>query len=607
MADASIASSTARDGLVLIEPACPLKDSLLWELQERFYTSLNIKAWSDAIVPNFVTSNAFIAHCYARVLLDFLKDWFARPDADPTEPVHVVEIGAGHGRLAFLVLRELLSMREQWPAMAEPAAAPFKWIITDFTDGNLAFWLGHECLKPFFDAGLCDAAIFDAERDTELHLRVSDRRVADGSLRNPTVAICNYIFDTLRQDAFRVVEGQLQVALAGLFSDRAETDPSHPDVIKRMRVAWDYRPVTPEEAYPDDPALQTMLRVYVSRMPNASILVPIGGIRAMSRVGGLSRGQRVFALCGDKAYNHEEELIGLRDPHVAVHGSFSFMVNFHAVRLYTLARGGFSLHSPQLDGFKVSGFVVGCGSGAPPSLAVPLSAASVPAGPAALSSELVASLSEVTVSGAALAFPALLCAWADVMDTFGPDNFSTLQRCVRDELPSPSLKTALCAVRLSHWDSDVFFKFKQVVIEKAPSVSEKQQADIYSDLVRVAERYYPLQTSKDIAFELGRICMGLKRYADAISLFNDSRRQCGEHHVTSYNIAICRWYRSEFRAALESFDSSLAMRPDYTDALNWRTRVQAKLQGEEFLRAQALPEVGLQVQVAGELTTAAQV
>ncbi len=67
-------------------------------------------------------------------------------------------------------------------------------------------------------------------------------------------------------------------------------------------------------------------------------------------------------------YVHSDSLClqGLRDPHVAVHGSFSFMVrkpvlggthsrrrvsqvNLHAVRLYTLARGGISLHTPYLE------------------------------------------------------------------------------------------------------------------------------------------------------------------------------------------------------------------------------------------------------------------
>ena len=82
--------------------------------------------------------------------------------------------------------------------------------------------------------------------------------------------------------------------------------------------------------------------------------------------------------------------------------------------------------------------------------------------------------------------------------TFGPDNFSVLQvggrlagwepadssstsltllhisfdcphhtrfdvqRCVKDETPTPTLKLALAAIRMSAWDSDVFYKFKQV-------------------------------------------------------------------------------------------------------------------------------------------------
>ena len=57
-------------------------------------------------------------------------------------------------------------------------------------------------------------------------------------------------------------------------------------------------------------------------------------------------------VAGDKCYNHERELEGLRDPHIAIHGSFSLMVNFHACRLYIENNGGFTLTTPHLDGFK---------------------------------------------------------------------------------------------------------------------------------------------------------------------------------------------------------------------------------------------------------------
>jgi len=43
------------------------------------------------------------------------------------------------------------------------------------------------------------------------------------------------------------------------------------------------------------------------------------------------------------------------DPHVAVHGSFSVMVNYHAIGLYCTSRAGFVLHDPQEEAsLKVS-------------------------------------------------------------------------------------------------------------------------------------------------------------------------------------------------------------------------------------------------------------
>ncbi len=75
MADASIPAEAAA-GLTPLEAACPLRDSLLWRLQTRFYETQGVRAWSDGVVPNFVTSNAFLAGLYARVILGFVRDWY---------------------------------------------------------------------------------------------------------------------------------------------------------------------------------------------------------------------------------------------------------------------------------------------------------------------------------------------------------------------------------------------------------------------------------------------------------------------------------------------------------------------------------------------------
>ena len=56
---------------------------------------------------------------------------------------------------------------------------------------------------------------------------------------------------------------------------------------------------------------------------------------------------RCIVISGDKGNNNPEQFRGLMDPHIAVHGSFSVMVNYHAIGMYFTSRGGFALHNPQ--------------------------------------------------------------------------------------------------------------------------------------------------------------------------------------------------------------------------------------------------------------------
>ncbi len=283
---------------------------------------------------------------------------------------------------------------------------------------------------------------------------------------------------------------------------------------------------------------------------------------------------------------------------------------------------------------------------------------------------------------------------------------------MQDETPSPSPKLAVSVIRMSHYDSDVFFKFKQVdwaaslrlfffrarcrfrslllfcgggggggggcccgcycgllcaffcravvvsgasccnccllcccvcaprqvLIDRAPYLPEKQQHDLYRDALQVYECYYPLQRTKDVAFEVGRLFMGLKHYRDAIAFFQDSQKFCGEHHISwcvggagtcgcvwlcagrgrgfpgmslhmlrsrwdvcvcvclgacccsiilrvcacvcRYNMGICYSYTDELDKSLACFSRSLEIRPDYHDALQWKVRLTTRMADE---------------------------
>jgi tetratricopeptide (TPR) repeat protein len=489
----------------------------------------------------------------------------------------------------------------------------------------------------------CAALAADAELDTEirlLHPRASSpaSSAADAAAApppsavvlsparpqaNPLICIANYVFDSLSQEAWRVVGGQLQEGRVSLYSDRPEALPLPPgadpvDAIRRLKCVWDWGSPTREAdldggpaaaaaaaaggssaaggaalaaagggAAPSpwqhaDPVLALVLQAYAARLGTGSVLLPVGGLAAVDRLSSLAAGGRCFALVGDKAYAQEEELAGLRDPHVALHGGFSFMANLSAARLATLAGGGFSLHSPYLEGFKVAAFLRG-GLQHLPRRQQKQQQQLPPSSPA----ELLAAADATLPPGALSSLPDLLLAWADAMDTFGPDNFVALQRCARDESrgDAASLRLALATLRLSAWDADVFYKFRANIIDRSPSASEKLAADMALDVAAVTERYFPMHATKDVSFELGRVCMGLRRYHDALALFTASQRQCGEHHVSWYNMGISQWYLGSLDASRECFVASLRMRPDYADASNWLTKVEAKLQGDAFSAA----------------------
>lgn len=135
----------------------------------------------------------------------------------------------------------------------------FKYVITDFSHANFGFWMNHPRLQELFALGVVDFAVFDAEagpggvggvdpstaaegdaggpaaengagastgsgsrgssssgeggRGGEpgvglwgsgcLRLELSGEELRPGDLDNPVIVVANYVFDSLKQDAFR--------------------------------------------------------------------------------------------------------------------------------------------------------------------------------------------------------------------------------------------------------------------------------------------------------------------------------------------------------------------------------------------------------------------
>ena len=64
----SVDSSTDSPRFIL-EDFVPLSKSHLWKLMMSFYDRKGPKSWTEGGVPNFVTSNSYIAKGYSKVLM----------------------------------------------------------------------------------------------------------------------------------------------------------------------------------------------------------------------------------------------------------------------------------------------------------------------------------------------------------------------------------------------------------------------------------------------------------------------------------------------------------------------------------------------------------
>ncbi len=75
----------------------------IWELQRTYYEEQGIGAWQSEEVPQYITSNPSIAVAYAEIVFGFLQD---RARLGYTlEPVTILELGAGSGRLAYHIVK----------------------------------------------------------------------------------------------------------------------------------------------------------------------------------------------------------------------------------------------------------------------------------------------------------------------------------------------------------------------------------------------------------------------------------------------------------------------------------------------------------------------
>jgi len=501
-----------------------LADSPLWHLQRQYYKNQGLDAWSRAQVPHYLTSNPFIAKAYAEIALGYWRDLKAKGLTG--QPFYIIEIGAGSGRFAY---HFLLQFFEAFDAVRGPDDKAC-YVMTDFASKTVRQWQAPlaDKLKAFVEQGRLDFAIFDAETDTKLRLQQQKIVLKPHSLALPPVVIANYVFSGLRQDLFfleneRIYEGWLALTPEDSGSE-TQDNPDHP--FRDLKLDYQKRRIT---ALPYSKHRNSLIEGFAKHLPPCALLFPTYALDAIERLGQL-HGGHFLLLSADRSTHELKELAQQQEPDIALHGSFSLPVNYHAIASVIQHQGGSCWTSAQSDGLAV---FVACWQ-------------------AEKKAEQTPSWRETELAA------------KQALRKFSPGDFYRIKQTLETEAEYLNPEQMLAFLRLSRWDAKIFYLMFAYIYDDLAQLPVQQKNEWYAGLAEVWRYHLPIGEDYDLAYDLAMLAAELNRWPSAIYLFLQSLEHASQQNdqnqsTVYFNLGIAHWQMADHSKAESYLVRALAL------------------------------------------------
>ncbi len=511
----------------VVEENKPFSKSLIWELQRQYYINHGAKAWSQMRIPFGITTNPFIAMAYSRMIYGFLRDWL--PQIDISEPVYIIEIGAGSGRLGFNILNQL----DEFYSTSAVKHVPYQYILTDLAEKNIDFWKTQPQLAPYVEAGKLDFARFDLANDTELLLEHADKKLVGGTLKNPVIVIANYIWDTLPVDLFYVENGQLFEVQTSLVTEQPEPSLTDPELITRIEVLYDRFPTTTD--FYHDSEMQPLLELYRQQIPDSMLLFPHIALQCIRRLQQLSN-HRLMLLTADKGNHRIEELLNTDELPIALHDTgFSIAFNYHAIMKYFEQKNGTVLTTRHRHR---SINILACLLGQ----------------------------SEFTETRHV---------YRDYIECISSDDLYN----VLLEFPSQknmTLENILSFIRLKQYDSHAFVAiYNQMLPMIADQYNEINARNLQIMLHEVWRNYYHMNEPYNLPLAIATILQKIHDFENALGFYTYAIQLYGTNLNTGMNMAICHMRLGNRQAALDLISQLRTEHPENDDVKEIKAQVEA--------------------------------
>lgn len=533
--------------LIVYEQEKRLSDSLLWALQENYYSQCGLSAWNH--IPFYPTSNPFIGEAYAELILGVLLD--LKDVLNRNEPVYIVEMATGSGTFSFYLLKALVAKM----AFFEPLqSVKIRYVMTDFTANNVEAWKSSPFLKPFLDENILDFAVFRPEEEDSLTLHIGQKVLSAGSVHNPVFAIANYFFDSIRQDLFRIENHQLKETRVSLASGVDVELFGNPPIGTDDQAIW-FEKLKKTETYVEtdpnyypDPRLNRILEYYRNHFNEGSVLFPLGALRCVMNLQKIS-GDNLVLISSDKGFtsiNYMEGYYGHNlTPH---HGAFSFMVNYHAMSRYFEDQGG-RMFTTQ-DRSPIIATAMGI---------------------------LLSSYPNISLETSRYFFNEKLVQQNKLNDLYYCQSFifTSDSKSKRELFNSYS-----AMLRIANNDPIIFCGLADKMYETLFDL-DRDQTDLLMDILsKVLSNLYNVRMEHNALFWVGKLYYGLNMMDEALAVFQQSVDRFGEVDCYSmFHLGACHEIKGNNAQALDYFLKAQAYLADCPMTAAAVTRMQNKILG----------------------------
>lgn len=509
-----------------------LSESCIWETQKSYYVNKGIDAWSES-VPFYITSNAFIAHLYAKVIVGFISDWVNKNPKSVKHPFPILELGAGTGQLSYYLCMELKAQL----AARSLDSLKITYIVSDISTKNLDFIREHPAMQELIEEEFVTFSCFDAEKDQSiLRYRANGDKQEAISVKNPLVSISNYVLDSLTADVFYVKDGKLHESLSTLTTPASNLKDGQPIDWKHVDLAYNNKLIS--EDYYDDPCYNEVLNLHnTEELDETYFVFPIGSLNAIKNLNKISK-NKLFNLFSDKAFTTLDELSQQVEPDIDVHGSFSMMVNLFAVCEYNKRTKGKNFVPTARDGLTTA--VISSGVDLDKSLL--------------------------------LSYQLHTC-----FEEFSPTDYYNIYDQLSENASHWKLPELVSALALSCWDPGLF----QLMADRLLDLIDKTDSQVIdrlaSSLPNIAERFYYVPGCDDPLFSLAGIYYALSDYQEAADLYEMSNIYFPGDYETLYNTGLCYYYLEEYEPAIELLRQALEINSGSNDCRGQIERAKKKL------------------------------